>query len=150
MVNVHASVKFIANFALSHMPNKLRERVKFYSTFDEIDVIERKYLPKEYGGDVELKEMTGNFCKCYTTFHQLKLFSSSDSLKKTLAAKKEFFLNYNNMKVNRNLYPASVMNCVVETLKTPLNSQDLFEKTSNCRDEELSGLQGSFRKLEID
>jgi hypothetical protein len=54
------------------------------------------------------------------------------------------------MKVNRSLYPAPVMNCVVDALKIPLNSQDLFEKTSNCRDEELSGLQGSFRKLEID
>jgi hypothetical protein len=61
IVNVHASVKFIANFALSHMPNKLRDRVKFYATFDEIDVIEKKNLPKEYGGDVDLKEMTGNY-----------------------------------------------------------------------------------------
>lgn len=42
------------------MPEKLRERVKFYSNFDEIDVIEKKYLPKEYGGKVPLKEMTGN------------------------------------------------------------------------------------------
>jgi hypothetical protein len=43
------------------MPNKLRDRVKFYATFDEIDVIEKKNLPKEYGGDVELKEMTGSY-----------------------------------------------------------------------------------------
>lgn len=54
------------------------------------------------------------------------------------------------MKVNRNLYPEPVMNCVVETLKIPLNSRDLFEKASNCQDEELLGVQGSFRKLEID
>lgn len=67
-----------------------------------------------------------------------------------MSAKKDFFLNYNNMRVNRNLYPESVLNCVVDTLKIPLNSQDLFEKASNCRDEELLGVQGSFRKLEID
>lgn len=53
-------MKFIANFALKHMPDKLRERVKFYSTFDEVDVVEKKNLPKEYGGTVPLKEMTGN------------------------------------------------------------------------------------------
>ena len=43
------------------MPEKLRDRVKFYSTFDEIDVVEKKNLPKECGGTMELKEMTGNF-----------------------------------------------------------------------------------------
>lgn len=53
-------MKFIATFALKHMPDKLRERVKFYTSFDEIDMIEKKYLPKEYGGDIPLKQLTGN------------------------------------------------------------------------------------------
>lgn len=54
------------------------------------------------------------------------------------------------MKVNQKLYPQPVLKCVVSTLKVPLNSDDLFNQTNNCADEELSGLQGSFRKLEID
>lgn len=70
--------------------------------------------------------------------------------KEKIMGKKEIFLNYGNMKVNHNLYPQPVLKCVVPTLKISLNSADLFEKTSNCNDEELSGLQGSFRKLEID
>lgn len=72
------------------------------------------------------------------------------SWKQTLADKKDFFLNYNNMKINQKLYPQPVLKCVVSTLKIPLNSADLFDQASNCNDEELSGLQGSFRKLEID
>jgi hypothetical protein len=54
------------------------------------------------------------------------------------------------MKVNQKLYPQPVLKCVVSTLKIPLNSADLFDQANNCNDEELSGLQGSFRKLEID
>lgn len=54
------------------------------------------------------------------------------------------------MKVNRSMYPTPVINCVVDTLKIPLSSKDLFERTSSCVDEDLTGIQGSFRKLEID
>jgi hypothetical protein len=39
------------------MPDKLRERVKFCSTMDEIDSIEKKNLPKEYGGEMSLEDM---------------------------------------------------------------------------------------------
>lgn len=131
IVNVHPSLQFIANFALKHMPDKLRERVKFYSSFDELKDIEKDHLPQEYGGKVPMKEMI-------------------EPWKQKLEEKRDFFLNYNNMKVNRVLYPQPVLNCVVETLKIPLIAEDLFEKASNCRDEELSGIQGSFRKLEID
>lgn len=67
-----------------------------------------------------------------------------------MAAKKDFFLSYSEMKVNRSMYPPQVLNCVVDALKIPLNSKDLFEKASDCVDEELTGIQGSFRKLEID
>lgn len=44
---------------MKHMPDKLRERVKFYSSVDEIDCIEKKNLPKEYGGDVSIDDMLG-------------------------------------------------------------------------------------------
>ena len=82
--------------------------------------------------------------------YEIKVFLISEPWKQTLASKKDFFLNYSNMKVNRKFYPAPILNCVVDALKIPLSSKDLFEKASNCVDEELSGMQGSFRKLEID
>lgn len=44
---------------MKHMPDKLRERVKFYKSTDEIDIIEKKNLPKEYGGDVSIDQMLG-------------------------------------------------------------------------------------------
>lgn len=86
-------------------------------------------------------------CHTYLTF----LFSLiSASWKQKFEEKKDFFLNYNNMKINQKLYPQPVLKCMVSTLKIPLNSADLFDQASNCNDEDLSGLQGSFRKLEID
>lgn len=54
------------------------------------------------------------------------------------------------MSVNQKLYPQQVLKCVVSALKINLNSSDLFEQASSCNEEDLSGLQGSFRKLEID
>ncbi|CRK89975.1 CLUMA_CG003703, isoform A [Clunio marinus] len=130
-INVHPSLQFLVSFAMKHMPEKLRDRVKFYTNVNEVDVIDKDYLPEGYGGSTKIKEMM-------------------DPWRKILDDRKEFFLNYSNMKVNRNLYPKPIVDCVVGTLKIPLNSSDLFEKTSNCTDEELTGIQGSFRKLEID
>lgn len=54
-----STVQFIANFALQHMPQKLKDRVKFYSNVDEVDCIEKKNLPKEYGGNISIEEMMG-------------------------------------------------------------------------------------------
>jgi hypothetical protein len=71
--------------------------------------------------------------------------------KEQFAAKRDFFISsYNEMKVNHNLYPQPVLKCVVDTLKISLNASDLFEQANSCNDEDLSGIQGSFRKLEID
>lgn len=149
-VNVHPSLQFLANFGMKHMPDKLRERVKFYSSFDEVDVVEKKDLPKEYGGTMPIKEMIGNLTRRHSQASIIFKHLIPEPWRKILEATKDFFLSYSNMKVNRKLYPTPVLNCVVDTLKIPLNSSDLFEKTSNCVDEELTGIQGSFRKLEID
>jgi hypothetical protein len=60
VVNVNPTFKFLVNFGLKHMPEKLQNRVKFYSTFDEIDAISKQNLPSEYGGTMNIKEMIGN------------------------------------------------------------------------------------------
>lgn len=59
IINMPSTVQYIATFAMKHMPDKLRERVKFYNSIDEIDCIEKKHLPKEYGGDVSIDDMLG-------------------------------------------------------------------------------------------
>lgn len=45
-----------------------------------------------------------------------------EPLKKAVQIRKDFFLDYSNMKVNRNLYPESVLSCDVSTLNTPLTT----------------------------
>lgn len=57
-------------------------------------------------------------------------------------------MTYYEMAVNENLYPKACLEGSLEMLKIPLSSDDLFEKAS--RDESIYGVQGSFRKLEID
>lgn len=59
IVNMPSTVQYIANFALKHMPEKLRERVQFCSEINEVDCFEKQNLPKEYGGNVSLEEMIG-------------------------------------------------------------------------------------------
>jgi hypothetical protein len=153
VVNMPSTVQYVANFALKHMPEKLRERVKFCSTIEEAaDCIDKKNLPKEYGGEVSLADMISEriyACQIMKLVFNLFLHLL-EPWKEQLAAKRDFFLNYNEMRVNQKLYPQPVLKCVVDTLKISLNAADLFEQANNCHDEDLSGLQGSFRKLEID
>ena len=37
-----------------------------------------------------------------------------------METKKDFFLDYSNMKIDRNAYPDAILNCEVDTLKTPI------------------------------
>lgn len=113
------------------MPEKLQKRVKFFScSVAETNLVELDNLPEIYGGKVPLKEI-------------------SDEWKKILFSKREFYLNYNNMAINRKMYPKAVLECNPEALKTPLSQMELTEK-KNGHDFVESGIQGSFRKLEID
>lgn len=58
-VNVHPTLKFIAKLALKHMPEKLKNRVQFYSSFDELSILDKKDLPVECGGEADLKKLIG-------------------------------------------------------------------------------------------
>lgn len=55
-------------------------------------------------------------------------------------------LLYNQMRANPEQYPRAVLEGSVKCLKYPLNSSEIFEKFND----DIYGLQGSFRKLEID
>lgn len=61
-INVHPSVKFALDFGMSLISEKIRNRVKLYTSVE--DAINHKIdvtlLPKEYGGTIPMKEMIGN------------------------------------------------------------------------------------------
>ena len=67
-----------------------------------------------------------------------------------LLEKREFHLKYDSMRVNEDMYPKACFDGSLEMLKVPLNSPDLFDQAKRCCDETIYGVQGSFRKLEID
>lgn len=58
IVNVPAALSYVINIAIKSTPEKIRERVKFYSCFEDLDIIDKKHLPKEYGGTIPMKEMS--------------------------------------------------------------------------------------------
>lgn len=56
---MHASIKFAADFALGLVTEKLRSRIKFFTSLDAVKLIDRSILPLEYGGTVPMAEMIG-------------------------------------------------------------------------------------------
>lgn len=67
-----------------------------------------------------------------------------------LIRSRDLRLSYSNMKVDAKMYPKACLDGSLEMLKIPLNSPDLFERATRCSSETIFGVQGSFRKLEID
>jgi hypothetical protein len=130
IINMPSSVKFLIDFALKQMPQKLRDRVKFHTldTIADIGMIDKRNLPTEYGGGASLQEI-------------------AEEWKRILVSQRERFLKFSEMKINHSMYPANVLECDPESLKTPLCEMDLTKESKHV---DLSGVQGSFRKLEID
>lgn len=58
-LNVHGSVKFAVDFALSIVSEKMRNRIKFYSQAELAKHVDISLLPKEYGGTMPMAEMIG-------------------------------------------------------------------------------------------
>lgn len=58
IVNVPAALSYFVNLAIKSSPVKIRERVKFYSSFDQLNIVDKKHLPQEYGGTIPMKEMS--------------------------------------------------------------------------------------------
>lgn len=61
---------------------------------------------------------------------------------------RDLHMSYKDMDINENMYPKACMEGSLEMLKVPFNSENLFEEAKRC--EPFYGVQGSFRKLEID
>jgi len=67
-------------------------------------------------------------------------------MKQRLMKNHQNALIYNQMRANPDHYPRAVLEGSVKSLKYALNSTEIFEKFND----DIYGLQGSFRKLEID
>lgn len=72
-----------------------------------------------------------------------------EMFKKELEAKRDLLLSHDNMTVRFELYPEAVRLGSARSLKIPLDSPDeaFATKTDTYG---MKGIQGSFRKLEID
>lgn len=67
-------------------------------------------------------------------------------MKQRLLKSRDNHLLFNQMKVNVEKYPRAVLEGSVKSLKYNLNSTEIYEKFND----DFYGMQGSFRKLEID
>lgn len=65
---------------------------------------------------------------------------------------RDISMKYPEMRVVEKMYPKACFEGSVEMLDIPLSSPDLFEKANHFNSLETNayGVQGSFRKLEID
>lgn len=151
---MHASIKFAADFALGLVTEKLRSRIKIFTTLDSVDCIDRSVLPQEYGGTMPMAKMIGNLILAdqmagiHILIFRLWPFFLSLSLKielfrEELTAKQQTLIDNDKMRVHLNMYSPKAREGAVSALKQ-LNC------ASSDGDANLYGLQGSFRKLEVD
>lgn len=108
------------------MTPKMKSRVHLYKNIEDLTV-DTNLLPKEYGGAVPMREMI-------------------DSFLKELETKRDVLLNNDKMDVHLHLYPTSIREGSVRSLKKSIEEHE--PPTSGKID--LQGVQGSFRRLEID
>ncbi|KYN34130.1 Alpha-tocopherol transfer protein-like protein [Trachymyrmex septentrionalis] len=127
-INSHPSVKFALDFGMSLISEKIRNRVKIYTSLE--DAINHKLdvtmLPKEYGGTIPMKEMI-------------------DLWRKELLAIKPTLQNNDKMSVCLELYSEKAREGAVSALKQGFGCSSV-----GSNDTTMCGISGSFRKLEVD
>uniref|UniRef100_A0A336MIP4 CSON000372 protein n=1 Tax=Culicoides sonorensis TaxID=179676 RepID=A0A336MIP4_CULSO len=122
--NLSPSIKFAVDFGMGLISEKMRKRINFYTNIDQCDLIDKKLLPAEYGGEMPMKEMI-------------------ESWKAELEQKRDLLLLHDKMSVNLEMYTENEREGAISALKKPLGFN---EDNSSC----MYGKQGSFRKLEVD
>lgn len=129
-LKVHPSIKFAVDFALKMMSTKMKNRVFLHKNVEDVvNVVDKNLLPAEYGGTVPMSEM-------------VELF------KKELESKRDLLLKYDEMSVNIDLYPTSVRNGSVRSLDKSI--EDYTRTIEKNKKSGIEGVQGSFRKLDLD
>lgn len=127
---VHPSIKLALDWILNMLSEKLRKRVRLHTNINDIESIDSKILPKEYGGEMPMREMI-------------------EAFKRELQDRRDLLLSHDKMDVRFELYPEAVRRGSIKALNIPLDSPvDAFNEKKDMY--EMSGLQGSFRRLEFD
>ncbi|KAK9500677.1 hypothetical protein O3M35_001900 [Rhynocoris fuscipes] len=120
-INIPSSLKYVLEWAMSLVSEKIQKRVKIYTSLEEATKsIDTNMLPKEYGGKMPMAEM-------------IELF------KKELEAARPTLLSHDEMKVKLELFSEGAKVGAVSALKN-----------NSCNPFKNDVLSGSFRKLEVD
>ena len=127
-INAHPSLKFALDFGMSLISEKIKKRVKIYTSLE--DAINRKMdtsmLPKEYGGTMPMKEMIALW-------------------RKELLEMRPTLLSHDKMRVCLDLYSDKAREGAVSALKQGFSCSEI-----GTSDSTMYGINGSFRKLEVD
>ncbi|XP_046390749.1 clavesin-2-like [Ischnura elegans] len=126
-LNIHPSLKFAFDFGMSLAPEKIKNRIKIYTSVEEAQgCIDPQLLPKEYGGVMPMAEMI-------------------DLWKRELMEMRSTLLLHDKMKVREELYSESAREGAVRALRA-----GGLEISCALGSDPTSGITGSFRKLEVD
>ncbi|XP_071649662.1 alpha-tocopherol transfer protein-like [Temnothorax longispinosus] len=127
-INAHPSLKFALDFGMSLISEKIRNRVKLYTSLEDAinSKLDVSMLPKEYGGTIPMKEMI-------------------DLWRDELIKLKPTLVNNDKMNVYLELYSEKAREGAVSALKQGFGCSSV-----GSNDTTMCGISGSFRKLEVD
>ncbi|KAL3275903.1 hypothetical protein HHI36_020638 [Cryptolaemus montrouzieri] len=126
-INAHPSMKFAIDFGMTLISEKIKKRIKLYTTLDhylETSSLDRDVLPLEYGGTIPMSEM-------------IELW------KEELKRSHPILMSHDLMEVDEDLFSQRAKEGAVSALKKGGISCGA-ERDSLC------GITGNFRKLEVD
>ncbi|XP_066258018.1 retinaldehyde-binding protein 1-like [Euwallacea similis] len=125
--HIHPSMKFVLDWGMTLISDKIKSRVRLYSNLDEVidsGFVDKDVLPKEYGGTMPMAEM-------------IELW------KKELKQSHSILMSHDRMEVNEGLFTKREKEGAVSALRRQGVS-------CGAEKESLSGITGNFRKLEVD
>lgn len=140
-------MKFLCDFGLSLVSDKIKKRIKMYTDVNEFiksGSIELDLLPKEYGGSIPMSEMIGTLLVCVFVSVSNNCHVSA-SWKEELWQSHKLLMLHDQMCINEDLFTTKEKEGAVSALKNGITGV-------HCGSEEdpLYGVTGNFRKLEVD
>ncbi|BES98611.1 CRAL_TRIO_N [Nesidiocoris tenuis] len=125
VINFISSFKYVLDWGMTLMSEKIRKRVKIYATAEEAaKTLDVNMLPKEYGGNVPMSEMIASF-------------------KKELAEHRQTILDHDKIEMRLELFTDPAKEGAISALKAGATNE-------SCAPYKMDVLTGSFRKLEVD